>query len=123
MTTVLATPRRERAFNKPAYHYIRESDKLPGTDDAHAQEDPLIRVKLFNPTGIGYWYLAGYDPDTQLAWGIAHLFESEIGDFDMGEIIDLRGQFGLPVERDIHWTPRPLNEVFANLDQGGRFRG
>jgi hypothetical protein len=60
---------------RPAYKYIRESDKLPlvapsawprGADMA----DVVCRVKLFDPTGSGSWWLASYDPFTKTAFGL-----------------------------------------------------
>ena len=96
------------AFNKPAYRYIRTSDKLPLPDALG--DDPIALVKLFNPTGAGYWYLAAYDPATRIAYGAAKIHEFEYGDIPMEELVTFRGRFGLPIERDLHWTPRKLSE-------------
>jgi len=91
--------------NRPAYRYIRHSDHLPRLDD----DSPAIaRVKLFNPTGIGTWYIAAYDPATREAFGAVDLYEFELGYFSLAELTAFRGRFGLPLERDLHWTPRPL---------------
>jgi Protein of unknown function (DUF2958) len=96
------------AFNKPAYRYIRASDTLPLPTEVG--DDPIARVKLFNPTGAGRWYLAAYDPATRIAYGAANIFEFELGDIDLSELVTYRGRFGLPIERDLHWTPRKLSE-------------
>ena len=100
---------------KPAYRYIRPSDGLPSTDKAlDMGGDAPVLVKLFNPSGMGTWYITGYDPDTRIATGAAELFELEAGDFWMGELVDLRVKpFGLPIERDLYWTVKPLREVLA----------
>ena len=95
--------------NKPAYRYIRASDKLPRLDAAH-RNDPMARIKLFNPTGTGTWYLTAYDPETRSAFGAAHVHEYELGYIDLAELVTFRGRFGLPIERDLHWTPRPLSQ-------------
>jgi hypothetical protein len=97
----------------PAYRYIRASDKLPSTDAAYEQKDPIAKVKLFNPVGAGRWWIAGYDPETRLAWGVAELFEREMGDFDMAELVALRGMMGLPIERDLGWSPKTLRELLG----------
>jgi len=55
--------------NKPAYRYIRAADRMPSTAEARAQDDPMVLVKMFNPTGIGTWYLCGYDPEDRIAFG------------------------------------------------------
>jgi Protein of unknown function (DUF2958) len=96
---------------RPAYRYIRGTDRLPTPETVGP--DPLARVKLFNPTGTGTWYLAAYDPETRVAYGAAHLFDYEMGDISMNELTTFRGRFGLPIERDLHWTPRPLSECQA----------
>jgi len=89
-------------FHRPAYRYIRASDRLPSTADARALGDRArVAVKLFNPTGIGTWFITGYDPETRLATGMAVLHEAEVGDFHMGELVSFRGRFGLPLERDL----------------------
>lgn len=90
----------------PAYRYIRESDQMPalGTDNGTA------RVKLFDPTGSWTWYISEYDPKTREAYGRVHGFEDEYGYIYMPELVEFRGRFGLPIERDLHWQPRPLSE-------------
>lgn len=93
--------------NKPAYRYIRASDKLPKIAPAR---DPLALVKLFNPTGCGTWYIAGYDPETRQAFGAASIHEFETGYIDLSELVGFRGRFGLPIERDLHWKPKPLSQ-------------
>ena len=100
-------------FKTPAYRYIRASDKVPTTDEAYDKEDPKILVKLFNPAGAQTWYICGFDPDTGLAFGAVDLgFDCcELGDFDINDVLAVRGPFGLPVERDLHYTPKPVSEV------------
>lgn len=93
--------------NTPAYRYIRQSDKLPVRETG---EDPIALVKLFNPTGAGTWYITAYDPATRIAEGAAHIHEFEYGPTSMEELVAFRGRMGLPIERDLHWTPRPLSE-------------
>jgi len=98
----------------PAYRYIRESDKMPPLaqgDDG----DGIARVKLFDPTGSWTWYLSEYDPESRTAFGRVFGQDDEYGNIYMPELVDYRGQFGLPIERDLHWTPRPLSECgFVN---------
>lgn len=93
---------------RPAYRYIRKSDKLPVRNAAY--RDQVAKVKLFNPQGAGTWYIAEYDPETRIAYGLAVIQEAELGYFDMAELVEFRGRFGLPIERDLHWEPRPLSE-------------
>ena len=94
---------------RPAYRYIRASDNMPPLaqgDDG----DGIARVKLFDPTGSWTWYLSEYDPESRRAFGRVHGQDDELGYIYMPELVDYRGQFGLPIERDLYWTPRPLSE-------------
>jgi len=93
---------------RPCYRYIRASDKLPVRDER--LKDPMAKVKLFNPTGIGTWYLAEYDPETRTAYGLCVLEDAELGYVSMQELVDYRGLYGLPIERDLWWEPKPLSE-------------
>ena len=97
-------------FKKPAYQYIRSTDKLPTLDASAETIDPMATVKLFNPAGQGTWYIAAYDPDEELAYGLCELFEPELGYVSLRELTDLRLTFGLRIERDLYWTPRPLSQ-------------
>lgn len=105
--------------NKPAYRYIRQADRMPSTDEARAQDDPMVLVKLFNPTGAGTWYLCGYDAEDRIAFGAADIHEFEVGDMSMAELVELRpqgaiqgfGRFSLPLERDLYFQPCRLSEA------------
>jgi hypothetical protein len=93
---------------RPAYRYIRKSDNVPDIDTCAT--NPIARVKLFNPCGGWTWYIVEYDPIRRIAWGLVVGLEREIGEFSMAELVDFRNQFGLPLERDLHWGSRRLSE-------------
>lgn len=103
-----------RPFKTAAYQYVRTTDALPSVEAALAAADPIAKVKLFNPTGIGTWYIAGFDPETGIAYGVATLQETEAGDFDINEIAAFRGRFRLPIERDLYFDPAPLSAILEN---------
>ena len=96
--------------NRPAYRYIRASDKLPSFAML-PEEEPVAKVKLFDPTGSWTWYIASYDPDTRIAYGMVDGFEKEFGSFHMGELVEWEGRFGLPIERDLHFDPCTLKDL------------
>jgi Protein of unknown function (DUF2958) len=102
-----------KPWTTPAYAYLRDADKLPSTDEANAESGPLARVKLFDPTGSWTWYVCGFDPLTGLAFGVVDGFAKELGDFDINELIAVRGALGLPIERDLHWRPLRVSELLA----------
>lgn len=93
---------------RPAYAYIRQSDKLPTIAEAIAKDDRKAKVKLFDPTGSWTWFIIAYDPDTRIAYGLVDGFEREFGDFSMAELCSIRGRFGLPLERDLYFTPKEV---------------
>jgi len=89
----------------------RTNKPLRGTDD---ERDFAPVVKLFTPDGNGTWLLTELDPDDpDLAFGLADLGMGapEPGNVRISELQDMRGALGLPVERDVNFTPtKTLNE-------------
>ena len=67
-------------------------------------------LKLFNPTGIGTWYLSELDPKTNNAFGLCCLTEEEFGYVNLDELLSFKGQFGLGIERDRYFKPKLLEE-------------
>ena len=47
-------------------------------------------LKLFNPTGIGTWYLSEYDQESKIAFGVADLGDPEMGSFALWELEQLK---------------------------------
>ena len=67
-------------------------------------------LKLFNPTGIGTWYLSELDPETNIAFGLCCLQEEELGPVSLNELLKYRGGFGLGIERDKYFQPKSFDE-------------
>ena len=95
---------------RTAYRYIRAADRLPTIPETRSRyhSEIVCKVKLFNPTGRATWYLAAYDPETRTAWGVADVDGPELGPIAMPAIVGFRGRFGLPIERDLHYSPRTM---------------
>ena len=92
---------------KPTYRYIRDTDHLPvlwGSGPV-----PMAKVKLLTPDSSWTWYIAEFDAETKQAYGLVVGLETEFGYFNLDELSKLRGPLGLPVERDLHFTPTPLS--------------
>lgn len=104
--TTLAQPTDKR-FRTPAYRWVRGSDKLPpiGSDAT------VAKVKIFDPTGSWTWYIAEFDPETGEAFGLVDGFEKELGYFSLKEMASVKGPLGLPLERDLWFTPKTLEEL------------
>jgi len=67
-------------------------------------------LKLFNPTGIGTWYLSELNPENNNAFGLCCLHEEEFGYVNLDELLSFKGQLGLGIERDRFFKPKPLEE-------------
>lgn len=75
-------------------------------------EHQKIVAKFFDPTGAWTWYLTNQDSaDPDYLWGIVKGFEVEIGSFSLSELQTTKVRFGLKIERDLHFTPKPAKEV------------
>jgi hypothetical protein len=83
----------------------------------YAQEgqhyDATVYVKFFY--GTFTWYATEYDPREQMFYGVVfnegmrdQLPLGEPGYFTAEELATFRGQWGLQVERDIHFKPQTL---------------
>jgi len=65
-------------------------------------------VKLFTPDSNATWLLTELDPEEpDIAFGLCDLGFGfpELGYVRMSEIESICGQFGLPVEREVHFKP------------------
>ena len=67
-------------------------------------------LKLFNPTGLGTWYLSELNPENNTAFGLCCLQEKELGYVSLDELLSFKGQFGLGIERDLYFKTTTLQE-------------
>jgi hypothetical protein len=86
-------------------------------------ENQMVVAKIFNPYGRGVWYLLNSDPeDPDYIWAIVDLFEPEMGSVSRSELQTVKvPPFGLGLERDIYFTPKPAKEVFEGVLSGKRY--
>ena len=71
----------------------------------------VAHVKFFAPDGGNWtWYGTEFDGE-DMFFGLAIGFEKELGYFSLSELEKVRGPLGLPIERDLHWTPKTLEEI------------
>lgn len=68
-------------------------------------------VKLFNPVGIGRWYLSELNPDTNVAFGLCELQEQELGYVSIDELQSIKGWGGLGIERDKFFKPTAFKDI------------
>lgn len=73
-------------------------------------------VKLFTPDAGATWLLIDIDPDDpDIAFGLCDLGLGcpELGNVSLTELASVGGRLGLPVERDLHFTPAKTISAYA----------
>lgn len=106
---LLTTPIREQLLRNGR---IQAALADEGKEDA----DFMPVVKLFTPDANCTWILSELDPDDpDIAFGLCDLgFNSpELGSVRISELESVRGRLGLPVERDLHFSPAHTLSVYA----------
>lgn len=75
--------------------------------------DPVVQAKFFAPWGMPTWWAIEFD-GTDRFFGFALLNDptgAELGYFSLSELQSVKGPFGLGIERDTSFTPKPLSEA------------
>jgi hypothetical protein len=70
----------------------------------------LARVKYFTPDSSWTWYASEFDGDDTF-FGLVSGLEVELGYFSLKELKQACGPMGLPIERDLHFEPKTLQEL------------
>ena len=78
----------------------------------------LARVKFFTPDSNWTWYASEFDGE-YIFFGLVIGHVAELGYFSLTELETIRGPFGLPIERDLHFNPKPLQELRDHYEQEG----
>ncbi len=80
-------------------------------------------LKLFTPDSSWTWYITEGSPITDDSgsevdfhfFGLVDGHEKELGYAALSELESVRGPMGLPIERDLHWRPKTLEEIAPEL--------
>jgi hypothetical protein len=92
---------------------IRE--KLP---ELYAQEakggKAVVYTKFFMPSVSWVWYVLEFDGQDTF-FGLVDGHCKELGYFSLSELEQLKGPFGLPVERDLYFKPKMLEQIAPEL--------
>jgi len=89
-------------------------DKLPPLGSQSESADPVLWVKFFTPDAGWTWFVAEAQPEQDgdiLFWGYVIGVVGEWGSFRLSELQSVRGRLGLPIERDLYFTPKPFSEA------------
>ena len=130
-----------KADKRAANNKIRGMKLLP--DEIRKKLPPLysqdgkggkavVYVKYFTPSSSWTWLATEGEPvldeyskqevDFKF-FGLVEGHEKELGYFLLSELEEVRGPMGLPIERDLYWQPRTLEEIapemFNDTENGG----
>ncbi len=78
----------------------------------------LAQVKFFTPDGNWTWYASEFDGKDTF-FGLVAGLDTELGYFYLSELEQIRGNLGLPVERDRHFTPQTLKSLQRQHQERG----
>ncbi|MFC1761166.1 DUF2958 domain-containing protein [Planctomycetota bacterium] len=79
----------------------------------------IVYAKFFTPDSNWSWYVnegsalkdeSGSEIDFQF-FGLVDGFEKELGYFNLSELEEVTGPLGLPIERDLWFQPKALQEI------------
>ena len=83
--------------------------------EKHPEKDAIAVVKFFSPYSQWTWYAVEFDGEDTF-FGLVDGFEMEYGYFSYSELEAVTVFGGVPaVERDCHWSPRPVKEIEAEI--------
>lgn len=86
--------------------------QLPPLYATEHEDDPLVICKFFYPDCSLTWYAIEFDGH-DLFFGWVDSDFPELGYFTLHEMQQTRGNLGLPIERDVHFTPCRLSALKA----------
>ena len=89
--------------------------KLP---PLYSQEDKggkaVVQVKFFTPDSSWTWLATEFDgEDTFFGLVLGH--EKELGYFSLKELQSIKGPMGLPIERDLYFPAKTLEEIAPEM--------
>jgi len=74
-----------------------------------------VQAKYFCPWNGWTWFATEFDKEEKIFYGLVAGDFVEFGYTSLGEFESVEGPFGLKVERDLYWDPKPLSEVQKTL--------
>ncbi len=75
-------------------------------------------VKFFTPDSNWTWYGSEFDGEDTF-FGLVIGFVPELGYFSLSELTEARGPMGLPIERDMFFEPKSLQELRDHYQANG----
>lgn len=89
-------------------------EQLPPLYATEGDPDPLVICKFFYPAFHWNWFATEYD-GADLFFGVVAGDFVEMGYFSLNELKETRDKLGLPIERDLYFTPCHLSALTGKL--------
>ena len=82
----------------------------------------IVHLKLFTPDSSFTWLITegspiiedGVEVDFQF-FGLVEGHCKELGYVNLSQLEGVKGPLGLPIERDLHWEPKTLEEIAPEM--------
>ncbi len=74
----------------------------------------VVYLKMFTPDSNFTFFATEFDGEDTF-FGLVDGHEKELGYFSLKELESVRGALGLPIERDLYWQPKTLEEIAPEL--------
>jgi hypothetical protein len=84
---------------------------------ANPDQDHKPVLKLFDPSGSATWLINEMDPnDPDMLFGLCDMGAGypELGYVSLSQLQQIRGRFGLGIERDRHFSPKAPMSVYVS---------
>lgn len=85
-------------------------DELPPLHSTAEEADPMVVCKFFHPRSQWTWYAMEFDGE-DLFFGLVVGQFTELGYFSLRELEAFEDDWGLGIERDLHFKPKRLSEI------------
>ena len=90
----------------------KQLQTIPNLYETENQKDPICHIKLFLPSSNWTWYIIEINKeDNNTCYGLVDGLEQELGYFNIRELENLKGMFGLKVELDTSFKPTKLSKI------------
>ncbi len=76
----------------------------------------VVYAKFFCPSSSWTWLATEFDGHDTF-FGLVEGFEKELGYFSLSELESITGPMGLPIERDLWFKPKTLEEIAPDMFQ------
>ena len=94
-------------------------NKIPAlyADEKTPLDEKICYVRFFHPFSSWKWFATEYDPKEKMFFGWVDGAFPEWGNFSLEEMQSVT-VMGLGIERDMHFTPKPMKEITEYKERG-----